>query len=264
MGTLFGKNALQWVAILSVTAATTACVQTQPQRLLPMEGAANVRDLGGYAAADGKHVKWRTVLRADALNALTAADLDYLARIPLRTVIDFRDSVEVAAAPDRLPTSVQYRCALPIETGSLVNFDSVTTENAPLVLIDANRSFVRDWQGVYKEFFRLLQEEGNAPLLLHCTAGKDRTGYAALLFLLSLGVDRETAIEDYMLSAETLKEKYAPVIAEYPEIAPVLIVRREYIEAALDEIDRHYGGVERYLTDMLEVDLARMKALYTE
>lgn len=259
--------AVRTILLASLTvAALTGCreSETDYERVLPMQGAANLRDLGGYETADGRHVKWRTVLRGDDLHALTDADLETLAQIPLRSAIDFRDSVEVAAAPDRLPATVEHRYWLPIATGSLANIDSLTAENSPMLLVSANRSFVRDWQGVYTEFFRLLQQEGNAPLVFHCTAGKDRTGYGALLFLLSLGVERQTAIDDYMLSAETLREKYAPLVAAHPEMAPLMTVRREYIEAALDEIDRSYGGVERYLTANLGVDLERMRELYTE
>lgn len=244
------------------------CTETkqdeQPQRVLTMQGAVNLRDLGGYATADGKHVKWRTVLRSGELARLTASDLEQLNNIPLRTVIDFRDAEAVAEAPDRLPASVVHTYSLPIEAGSLINMDNLTAENAKTALIDANRSFVRDYQDVYKEFFHLLQQGGNTPLMFHCSAGKDRTGYGSMLFLLSLGVDRETAIADYMLSAEMLKDVYAPIVEANPDMAPLMTVYREYIEAALDEIDNNYGGVEKYLTENLGVDLQRMRELYTE
>ena len=131
-------------------------------------------------------------------------------------------------------------------------------------MLDLNVRLVRDWQASYKEFFRILQQEGNAPLLFHCSAGKDRTGFGAMLFLLGLGVDRQTVIDDYLLSAQYLKNKYASMLKEKPDSAPMLTVYREYIETALAEIDRNYGGVENYLANNLGVDLKLLRKLYTE
>ena len=116
-------------------------------------------------------------------------------------------------------------------------------------------------QDVYKEFFSILSEKENAPLLFHCSAGKDRTGIAAALLLSALGVDRETVTEDYMLSAEHITKKYEFITREHPELKPLTTVRKEYLETAFRVIDEEFGGIERYLIDNLEVDLDK---LYTE
>jgi protein-tyrosine phosphatase len=232
--------------------------------MLPIEGAYNVRDLGGYKAANDKYVKWRMVFRAGDFNKLTEKDLLYFSQIPIRSYIDFRDSSEINRAPDKAPSSLRKEFNLPIDAGNVLDFGKASPEQASTLLIDLNRRFVTDYQKEYKEFFKILMNKENIPTLFHCSAGKDRTGYAAALFLSSLGVERETIIQDYMLSKRCVDMKYADVVKEYPILEPVLTVKREYIEAAFDVIDKQYGGMENYLTKYLGVDLVKMRKMYTE
>jgi protein-tyrosine phosphatase len=123
---------------------------------------------------------------------------------------------------------------------------------------------VNDFQSEYKAFFQLLMDEKNTPLLFHCSAGKDRTGFGAALFLASLGVDKETIIQDYLLSKKYIEEKYSGFVAKNPVLEPLMTVKREYIEAALDLIDKEYGGMGNYLSHYLEVDTLKMRKIYTE
>lgn len=234
-------------------------------RVLPIEGAYNVRDLGGYKAANNKTVKWEKVLRSGDLNLLTDADLEYFAKLNLQTIIDFRSNDERIAAPDKTPKTLKNDYLLPIEIGDFFgSMRSLTEDTAAILLVQGNKLFVNESQKEYKEFFRILQEPTSAPLLFHCSAGKDRTGFAAALFLSSLGVDKQTIIEDYMMSADLVKEKYRPVVEKYPILEPIMTVKPEYIEAAFNEIDQHYGGMEHYLTECLNVDIPLMRKLYTE
>lgn len=237
---------------------------TEYTRVLPIEGAYNVRDLGGYEAADGKTVKWRTVLRSGDLNHLTDADLEYFASIPLVSYIDFRDSTEIANAPDRRPATLKNDFQLSIAAGSVVEMKDIREGNTDNLLTMGNEMFVRDFQSQFREFFHILQDPANTPLLFHCSAGKDRTGFAAAMFLSALGVDRETIIEDYLMSAELVREKYAEDVAKYPTLGPLLTVHRRYIEGAFYVIDTEYGGVENYLTNQLGVDIGLVRRLYTE
>jgi protein-tyrosine phosphatase len=233
------------------------------ERLLPMEGAYNVRDVGGYKTIDGKTVKWGRVFRSGDLNQLTSADITYLENIGVKTIVDFRDSTEKLTAPDSSLSTVINRLEYPIETGSIVVMAQTAEENKQ-VLVDANKIFVTDFQDEYKKFFEALMNENNLPLLFHCSAGKDRAGFATAMFLSALGVDRETIIQDYLLSGIYVEEKYASYVSLAPYLAPVFTVYREYIEAAFDTIDDKYGGVESYLSEELGVDLELMRAIYTE
>ncbi len=233
-------------------------------RLLPVDGAYNLRDMGGYKTVDGKYVKWRTVFRSGDLNTLSSRDLDYLTGLNIKSFIDFRDNDEKSAAPDKTPKSLLHAYDLPINGASLINLQSLSTADAPGLMVQAYRTFVRDMAHVYRLFFKILMNGESAPLLFHCSAGKDRTGYAALLFLLSLNVPRETVLEDYLLSDRYLQGKYAGLMSAHPALVPLMTVNEHYFQAALDIIDGEYGGPEKYLTECLDVDINKMKALYTE
>lgn len=233
-------------------------------RMVQLEGTVNFRDLGGYATANGKIVKSGLVYRSGDLDLLTDVDLRLLADMGLKTVIDFRSNEEVQAAPDRLPGTVKNAYHLAVDPGNIFELSEVNHETGPGLMQKLNVLLVNDAKAQYAEFFRVLAESASAPLVFHCSAGKDRTGYAAALFLAALGVDRETIYADYMVSAPYAEAKYSGLLRKYPELLPAITVRREYLVAAFDEIDRSYGGVEIYLTRELKVDLNLLQSLYTE
>lgn len=234
-----------------------------PSRLLPVKGAYNMRDLGGYPAADQKHVKWRTLLRSGDLNQLTEADLNYLASLPLRTDIDFRGKTEVTKAPDKIPSVTTYY-PLPLEAGDMSDMQQLDPARIPTILQEIYAYIVRSAQDTYAAFFRIVSDEQNAPLLFHCSAGKDRTGMAAVYLLSALGVDRETVIQDYLLSATYIKGKYDFIVQRFPQFEPLTTVKRAYIEAAFQVIDNEFGGMERYLTQQLGADIEKLREIYTE
>ncbi|MDR2608493.1 MAG: tyrosine-protein phosphatase [Treponema sp.] len=120
------------------------------------------------------------------------------------------------------------------------------------------KDLVTGFLAEYKLFFQTLKNEANFPLIFHCSAGKDRTGFAAALLLSLLGVDREIIINDYLLSAENVREKYAPYVELIKQrtggrgdIEPLVTVKREYIEAAFARIDDEWGGIENYFTNKM-------------
>lgn len=243
---------------LSVTGAG------ERQRLLPLQGAYNVRDLGGYQAAGGTKVKWGKIFRSGDLNRLTENDLAQLAAVPVRAYIDFRTADEIAAAPDRAPSTLVKRFDLSIAPGSLMDLGKMATSQGKEMMEQANAALVRDFQDIYSEFFSILLNSENVPVLFHCSAGKDRTGFAAMLFLAALGVDRETIMEDYMLSAEYLRDKYSSMIKEKPYLEDFYTVRSSYLLTAFEVIDKEYGGVDNYLTRNLRVDIPKLRRMYAE
>lgn len=238
-------------------------------RVLPLEGGFNFRDMGGYKTASGQSVKWGKVFRSDEMHNLTPSDLDYLNNIPLLTIVDFRSEKEIEDTPDKIPASVKNRYELTISPGNHSNIKSIsdlTGEYGEEFMKEINRSFVTDTLIInrYKTFFALLQDENQIPLLFHCTAGKDRTGMGAALFLASLGVDENTIFEDYLLSNKYLEEKYKAITDSIPSMKPLLEVRPEYLHAGFEQIKKDYGNVENYLQQVLDVDLDLMKRLYLE
>jgi protein-tyrosine phosphatase len=241
------------------------------KRILPIESAYNFRDLGGYQGIDGRKVKWNTVIRASDFPGLSDSDIIYLDNIPLVSVIDFRSEKEVTLHPDRLPDSVRNIYNFSIDAGNLMpRFKSLLHEDHDTILekavqIMANlyRELITTHSNQYRDFFKILQE-GDGPLLFHCTAGKDRTGVAAALFLSALGVDRDVIYDDYLLTNSVLKGKYDYLKDYGPVVSLFTTVRKEFLEAAFDEIEKEYGSVENYLEKELNVDLNHLRNLYLE
>lgn len=232
--------------------------------LVPIHGAHNMRDLGGFKNAFGKQTKYKVIFRSDDLTSLTAEDLDYLDRLPLRMVIDFRSTSEINNAIDHLPQTVSKYIKLPIESGNFNEIDISGIEKPEEVMKKVYGTIVRDSQELFKRFFKLIMKQHEIPILFHCTAGKDRTGIAAALFLSALMVDREDIMEDYMRSKECLKGKYGSIIEKYPELESVLTVKEEYLQEAFRVIDEEYDGMENYLVNILDVEVANLREIYTE
>ena len=235
------------------------------ERQLPMAGGYNFRDIGGFAGVDGKHVAWGKLFRTDDMASLTKADCAYLASIPLVTVVDFRTETEKADAPDKFPESVVNALHYPIAPGFL-NPEGSTKQYADSddFMLGIYHDLVLD-EGItatYRRFFNHVQNAANLPLSFHCAAGKDRTGFAAALVLFSLGVDKEAILADYEASNAYLGDKYAAIIATYPDQSGLYIVKPAFLMEALSLIDAKYGSMERYLTQALDIDIAAMRALF--
>ena len=164
------------------------------ERHLPLEGAANFRDLGGYEASGGTRLAWGRLFRSDELFRLKEADQQFLSTLDLRTVVDLRSPAEAAKRPDRLPAGSVY-FNLPIYLGEAVSRNAVMFFRHRL-----DRKFKRFYRDtlidegapVFGRLLRLVADPANLPLLFHCTAGKDRTGVAAMLLLHICGVPRQT------------------------------------------------------------------------
>jgi len=238
-------------------------------RVLPLESGFNFRDMGGYKTTSGKSVRWRKVFRSEEMNSLTTSDLEYLNNIPLRTVVDFRSEKENLESPDKIPASVTDSYELTINPGihsSLTDISMLTFKNGEDFMKEIYRSFVTEAAIIdrYRFFFSLLQDENKLPLLFHCTAGKDRTGMGAALFLASLGVDEKTIFEDYMLSNKQLKDKYNSLIRRIPQLKALLEVRPQYLQAGFEQIKKDHVSVENYIRNILDVNTDLMKELYIE
>lgn len=237
-----------------------------PDRVWPLQGASNFRDLGGYPGRGGAPVRWRKLFRSDHLGALTDADQAALAGLGLARTFDFRGVAERAATPYRLPGVTQH--SLAIEPTVVQRMDELTaggrTLTAPVVealMKDLYRALINDNAARFAELFHhLLQDD--APAVLHCTAGKDRTGVAAALVLLALGVPRELVLQDYLLTNELMPLPPQLHGNAPPEALAVLWqVQQDFLDTALAIIDADHGGVERYLRQRLGVGTAALNTL---
>jgi protein-tyrosine phosphatase len=237
-----------------------------PTRSLNLSGASNFRDLGGYIALDGRPVRWRTLFRSDHLATLTPEDQAALARLGLVRAYDFRGVKERAAVPYELagiashslpiePTVVQRMKDL-LETGH-----RLTAQETVALMQETYRAFVSDNGPRFADLFTDLLDN-DAPLVFHCTAGKDRTGFAAAMILLALGVPRPVVMQDYLLTNELLRMDSAPAYGVPMEVMQVLWrVQADFLDAALHAVDADHGGVDAYLQRELRVGPAERKRL---
>ncbi len=249
------------------------------ERQLSLEGTPNFRDLGGYAAQTGRRMRWGRLYRSGKLSALSGGDVDYVRRLGLTLICDFRQVTEQALEPTRLGEASQAILAsLPIAPGSSESFlqqlyrGILEVEDATGFMVQMNRDLVGQHMPKYAEMFRLLLT-GDRPLLIHCASGKDRTGLGAALILDVLGVDEEAIVEDYLLT-----NRYLPIDAEVEKLSrslvdrsgapvseavlrPLLEVRPEYIRACFEEIGRRYRSREHFYETALALDPEKIQAL---
>lgn len=236
-------------------------------RIIRLDGAFNFRDLGGFGTASGGVVRRGAAFRSDDLNLLSPRDLKMIGQLGIKTAVDFRDRGETRSAPDQLPDTVESRIHIPIEAGRVMGLHlggAITAAKSAGAMVSVYRTLVNEFQEAYRMFFDVVADPGNAPFLFHCSAGKDRTGLAAALFLSALGVGREEIFEDYLLSERCLKGKYRENIDYDAAYAPLYGVRREYLDAAFAVVDGNYGGVEAYLRERLGVDTRLLRNMYVE
>lgn len=233
-------------------------------RIISLEGAYNVRDLGGIKTAGGGTVKRGLVFRSDELGGLTPGDSSQLGALGIKTVVDFRSDDEARrAAPNPLKSVREVRMGLDCGNMEAV-LGEVNEKTGPELMKKVNSLLVREGVVIFREFFSLLERGENVPLLFHCAAGKDRTGFASAIFLSSLGVAEGNIFHDYMLSVQGSRRKFGWLVEREPRFSSVVFVRPEYLGAAFDTIKESYGSVEGYLTDELGVDLDKMRELYVK
>jgi protein-tyrosine phosphatase len=171
------------------------------ERLLPLEGGRNFRDLGGWRAADGRQVRWGRIYRSGVMSGLTAADMSYLSDLGLEVVCDLRSRQERTSQPNPfLKADAPEVVGTDYDMMSMSGFMRATTRaEAIAAFADAYVQFTEALTPQYTDMFaRLVRRE--TPLAFNCSAGKDRTGVAAALILSVLGVPRETVVADYALT----------------------------------------------------------------
>jgi protein-tyrosine phosphatase len=236
------------------------------ERLLKLQGATNFRDLGGYVGRDGRPLRWRRVFRSDHLGHLTAADRSTLGSLGLCRAFDFRGKEERAARSYDLPGLRQYSLAIePTLAQHMLRLSSsgiaLTSEHMAALMEDLYRYLVNDQAERFAEWFAHLVED-DSPLVFHCTAGKDRTGLAAALFLLALGVPIETVEQDYLLTNDVYRRP-AFSDASVPEEALAVLwsVRSGFLQAALAAIDADHGGIERYFERRMKLTRSAQERL---
>jgi protein-tyrosine phosphatase len=245
---------------------------SSPSRHLELAGASNFRDLGGYPASDGRTLRWRRIFRSNHLGHLTAADIAVLRGLGLKSAFDFRGAQERTAAQCSLEEIVVH--SLPIEPTVVAALRAQRDAGHPLssaaameVMRESYRGYVRDNTARFRTLFAHLLED-RAPLVIHCTAGKDRTGFASALILHALGVSDEVIAEDYLLTNRFYRRDPS-ASPDFPaEVSGALgSVDATFLAAAFDVVSAEYGDLEGYFSDGLGLggkERATLAALYLE
>ncbi|WP_173097513.1 tyrosine-protein phosphatase [Actinomadura verrucosospora] len=276
---LAGAVALAPVTLPAPASAAPAAPvrSTSAVRDIAVDGAVNVRDIGGYTARDGRHVRYGLVYRSASLSKVTAAGIAQLQRLGLSASVDFRSQLEVGmSGADKLPAGVTpvaaninaFSPTLLTMLPDLLKAILAQDKSGEFMAL-SYRGFVHD-PDARKQFTTALKRiaAGQGPVLYHCTEGKDRTGVMTAVLLTILGVPKAQVYADYLRSNEELADQNAAELAELKKIGidpalvePFLTVRASYLDTAFDQIKRDYGTFGAFVTKGLGIDAATQAAL---
>jgi protein-tyrosine phosphatase len=242
-----------------------------PARHLSLAGASNFRDLGGYPTGDGRSLRWRKLFRSNHLGHLTEDDVKVVRDLGVRSAFDFRGVQERAAAACVVEEIAVH--SLPIEPTVVallrakLQARALSSADALEIMRDSYRGYVRTNTHSFRELFAQLLED-TAPLVIHCTAGKDRTGFACALILHTLGVSDDVIAEDYLLTNRYYRRDPNNGSELPDDVKNVLgTVQTSFLGAAFAAIDADYGDLESYLRDGLglgHTERASLEARYLQ
>lgn len=255
------------------------------ERGVSLEGGVNFRDLGGYAGADGRRIRWGRLFRSGHLSQLTAADRQVISGLGISTVCDYRHPDELVNEHAELPNSPEVRVlGIPPGVGHWrMLHDLFAQTSDPADTVEAMHQImvylVREAAPYYQDLFDALLAPPPGAFLMHCSGGKERSGVGAALTLAAMGVPRETIMYDYMLSS-----RYTPVETQVPRVLdkyevslppeqgralvlPLLETRPSYLNVVFDAIEADHGSIAAFLRERFGIDDAareRLCELYME
>jgi protein-tyrosine phosphatase len=251
-------------------------------RRLPLEGAKNFRDLGGYRAGDGRYVRWGLVYRSNYLVDLTPKDFAYLNGLGIRLVCDVRSEGERARAPDHWVGNSPEFFSVPIGP----NRDgTLTPEELKRRVASLNNESKNSTRGYDKlaidfapQFGNILRRlaAGDLPAVEHCSSGKDRTGIFSAILLTALGVPRDTVIQDYLLTTryllepDSIEKTTADLqkilgLSAPPDAATVqalMTTKPETLKATFESLNKTYGSFDAYLQNALKISNSDLDVLH--
>lgn len=266
------------------------------ERRLPLTNLYNCRDMGGYMTTDGRMTSWGKIFRSDALHQLDAQGQAYIERMKVKRIIDFRSPEEIKKDPNKpILTSETFNfnphadVAQQASTQSVSKKDEekiaqlekmVQTEEGRSKLNKNRNAMIKQMEQLvigenaikaYKRFFDILLQEDITPLIFHCQGGKDRTGWAAALYLGALGVDKEQIYQDYLLTDQMNAPRNAKRMAIYKKytededvlafLASLQQTRKEYLDGSYAIVEQSYGTIQKYLKAVLDVDDTKLEWL---
>jgi protein-tyrosine phosphatase len=247
------------------------------ERVIRLEGTTNTRDIGGYQTGDMDTIRWGQIIRSDNLSRLTAGDFEKLEEMELKTVIDLRSKQERDHSPtvwqgDNPPQFLHF----PIGDSKnewfaaqkkMMKKNRFTKEQSLEHMVEGYRMIAEEGTSSYQNLMEVVLDESNWPVLIHCTAGKDRSGIGIALIMEALGVDRETIVEEYLLTNEVSRINDKAVFlskqskssargsrfskgASASAWLPIVGVDASMLEAYYASVDENYGSMDAFLTEL--------------
>ena len=271
-------------------------------RVLPLEGASNFRDMGGLYTSEGQRVRRGLLFRSGVMSALTDEDMDYLDQFGFQAIVDLRSTEERDLYPNHwasdreVPVIAHEYSMRDLLQGASTGGDASETGEGR-----SNAALSRGMHELYKTMPYMLEPQlklffselvaGHTPLAVNCSAGQDRTGISTALLLISLGVPRDVVVQDYLNSTrfrrpvnergdvdlvQAAQDNFAAaVMLRYSggsnTVSPAKPLLTEdgepFLSYALDQIEEDFGSIDAFLNERIEVDaedLQRLRALYLE
>jgi protein-tyrosine phosphatase len=236
-----------------------------PNRHFNLKGASNFRDLGGYTTRDGRPLRWRQVFRSNHLGNLTPSDVEIVRALGVKSAFDFRGVDERRGADCKVEEILVH--SLPIEPTVVaalrarLQARALSSADALEIMRESYRGYVRLNTHSFRELFARLIE-ASAPSVIHCTAGKDRTGFACALLLHALGVPEEVIGEDYLLTNRFYRRdpNASPDLPAEVQRA-IGSVEASFLAAGLETVRAQYGDLETYFRDGLGLGPAERNEL---
>ncbi|MEZ2737600.1 tyrosine-protein phosphatase [Aneurinibacillus aneurinilyticus] len=253
----------------------------EKELLHQFDGLYNFRDIGGVKTLNGRKMKTGVLFRSDELSRLSHQDLEKISQLNIKSICDLRTSREQKSKPSRIGveqgikiinisihdksqefTRLEFFKFL-VSKSSTIDFEKIMRD------LYYNMAFVS--HGQINKVITLLSEQNNVPALIHCTGGKDRTGFISAVIQLLVGVPYQTVLNDYLLSNDLIAprmkkvEKFIRWMSLFQvspdRIKPMLEVRHEYLDDIYNEIKRKYGSIENYLCQACHVEQNRLQNL---
>ncbi|NRB38640.1 MAG: tyrosine-protein phosphatase [Pseudomonadales bacterium] len=249
-------------------------------KLIEFTATKNFRDIGGYSSWDGKTIKYGQIYRSDHLADLTAEDLEKFKQLGIKTVIDLRSYQEKKEKPNRLPADIAYNVLnIPISLSELqpdemarqLRSGELSYLSAKQQMNNGYKEIIQAYSPMLKLILETIADPKNLPLLIHCTAGKDRTGVSIATLMLALGITSDDIYADYLLTNDLVLPSYDKARLMLKTISgfktddktfdAVAGVEKEYLTSAFNEMKGVDGSFGDYFHSRLGMPQAVLEHL---